>query len=202
MAATADIGKHQVASVYAKALIDAMEKKGATEQVVAELSSLVSDVLARFPQFQSVIDSPRLSPTEKDQLIERVFGSLASDDLKIFLKVLSDRGRLDCLREVSIEARRLLNELRNRTAVEVTTAKPLTDDERNSLVHELQLKLSCEIHLQQKVDEDILGGIVVRVGDKVIDGSVRNRLREMRSQAVRKVVEQIHDASQSGKFAS
>lgn len=202
MAATADIGKHQVASVYAKALIDAMEKKGATEQVVAELSSLVTDVLARFPQFQSVIDSPRLSPTEKDQLIERVFGSLASDDLKIFLKVLSDRGRLDCLREVSIEARRLLNELRNRTAVEVTTAKPLTDDERNSLVHELQLKLSCEIDLQQKVDEDILGGIVVRVGDKVIDGSVRNRLREMRSQAVRKVVEQIHDASQSGKFAS
>ncbi len=202
MAATADIGKHQVASVYAKALIDAMEKKGATEQVVAELSSLVTDVLARFPQFQSVIDSPRLSPTEKDQLIERVFGSLASDDLKIFLKVLSDRGRLDCLREVSIEARRLLNELRNRTAVEVTTAKPLTDDERNSLVHELQLKLSCEIDLQQKVDEDILGGIVVRVGDKVIDGSVRNRLHEMRSQAVRKVVEQIHDASQSGKFAS
>lgn len=202
MAATADIGKHQVASVYAKALIDAMEKKGATEQVVAELSSLVTDVLARFPQFQSVVDSPRLSPTEKDQLIERVFGSLASDDLKIFLKVLSDRGRLDCLREVSIEARRLLNELRNRTAVEVTTAKPLTDDERNSLVHELQLKLSCEIDLQQKVDEDILGGIVVRVGDKVIDGSVRNRLREMRSQAVRKVVEQIHDASQSGKFAS
>jgi len=202
MAATADIGKHQVASVYAKALIDAMEKKGATEQVVAELSSLVTDVLARFPQFQSVIDSPRLSPTEKDQLIERVFGSLASDDLKIFLKVLSDRGRLDCLREVSIEARSLLNELRNRTAVEVTTAKPLTDDERNSLVHELQLKLSCEIDLQQKVDEDILGGIVVRVGDKVIDGSVRNRLHEMRSQAVRKVVEQIHDASQSGKFAS
>lgn len=202
MAATADIGKHQVASVYAKALIDAMEKKGTTEEVVAELSSLVTDVLAHFPQFQAVIDSPRLSLGEKAQLIDRVFGGRASEDLKIFLRVLSDRGRLNCLREVSIESRRLLNELRNRTAVEVTTAKALTDDERNSLVHELQLKLNCEIDLQQKVDEDILGGIVVRVGDKVIDGSVRNRLQQMRSQAVRRVVEQIHDASQSGKFAS
>ena len=202
MSETADIGKQQVAAVYAKALIATTEKNGTTDEVAAELGSLVTDVLEAFPGFESTIGSPRLSPDEKNAMIDRVFSSRASEELKTFLKVLCQHERLDCLREVYSEAKRIRNQLRNRTEVEITTAHDLSDEQRSSIVHELQVKLSCEVDLRHKIDEEIIGGIVVRVGDTVIDGSVRNKLRQMRSQAVQKVVEQIHDSGGNGKFAS
>lgn len=202
MSETADIGKQQVAAVYAKALVGATEKKGTTDDVVAELGSLVTDVLGKFPGFESTIGSPRLSPDEKNAIIDRVFGSRVSEELSTFMKVLCQHERLDCLREVYAEARKICNDLRNRTEVQLTTAHELSDDERQKIVHELQTKLSSEVDLVHQIDEDIIGGIVVRVGDQVIDGSVRNRLQQMRTQAVSKVVEQIHDASENSRFAS
>ena len=201
MAETADIGKQQVAAVYAKALIGAAEKNGKTDEVVEELGSLVSDVLEKFPGFEATIGSPRLSADEKNEMIDRVFGSRASEELKTFLKVLCQHERLDCLREVQHEANRLRNDLRNRTQVAVTTATELSDEEKANIVHELQVKLSCDVDLLHNVDEDIIGGIVVRVGDQVVDGSVRSKLRQMRESSVQRVVEQIHD-DKNTRFAS
>ena len=74
--------------------------------------------------------------------------------------------------------------------------------ERVEIVHNLQVKMSCEVELDQQIDETIIGGIVVRVGDTVVDGSVRNQLAQMRSQALHKVVEQIHDSGSSERFAA
>lgn len=202
MAETADIGKQQVGKVYAKALIGAAEKSGKTDDVVDELDSLVEDVLQKFPGFESTIGSPRLSPDEKNAMIDRVFSSQASDELKTFLKVLCQHERLDCLREISAEAKKIRNTLRNRIPVEVTTAHQLSDEENAKITHELQVKLSAEIELNHKIDEDIIGGIVVRVGDQVVDGSVRSKLEQMRASSVQRVVEQIHDSNKNSRFAS
>lgn len=199
MAASADIGKQQVASVYAKALVGAAEKSGKLNEVLSELDSLVDDVLVKFPGFEQTLASPRLSSQEKGEIIDRVLGDKASTDLLTFLKVLSRHERLNCLREVRLEAQRLQDQLHNRVAVTVTTAQPLTDQQRDQIVDALQTKLSSEISLSQQVDDNIIGGIVVRVGDTVVDGSVRNQLQQMRSQAVKRVVEQIHDNNE--KFA-
>lgn len=196
MADVLDIGKQQVAAVYAKALIGATEKTGSTDAVVDELSSLVNDVLAKFPSFETTLGSPRLAIDEKMAMLDRVFGSQASEQLLTFLKVLCQHERLNCLREVSSEARRIVSELRNRVQVQVTTAQPLSEEQLSNIVHELQVKMSCEVDVTPKVDEDIIGGIVVRVGDTVVDGSVRNQLQQMKVKAVHKVVEQIHDSNE------
>jgi F-type H+-transporting ATPase subunit delta len=195
MAETGDIGKQRVAAVYAKALIGAAEKTQKTDEVVEELGSLVDDVLAKFPGFESIIGSPRLSPEEKTAMIDRVFGTSASEELRTFLKVLCQHERLDCIREVSREARRIHNELRNKVEVEITTAHSLSDHERDEIIHNLQVKMSCEVDLTHRIDEEIIGGVVVRVGDTVVDGSVRNKLEQMKSQALQKVVQQIRGDS-------
>lgn len=195
MSETIDIGKRQVGAVYAKALIGAAEKSNATSDVIEELDSLVDDVLVKFPDFEATLGSSRLSMDEKVGMIDRVFAQ-ASEPMKTFLKVLANHDRLDCLREVRSEARRIFNELRNRVAVEVTTAEPLSDEQQHEIVDSLQRKMSCEVDLTQKVDENIIGGIVVRVGDTIVDGSVRNKLTQMKTQAVQKVVEQIHSAGE------
>lgn len=199
MSETADIGKQQVATVYAKALIGASEKANNTAGVVEELDSLVTDVLAKFPELEATLGSSRLSTDEKVGLIDRVFDK-GSDELKTFLKVLANHDRLDCIREVRMEAKRIYNELHNRVAVQVITAESLSDGQRHEIVDALQRKLSCEVDLSHRIDENIIGGMVVRVGDTIIDGSVRNKLDQMKTQAVQKVVEQIH--SGSDRFSS
>ena len=190
---SADIGKQQIAAVYAKALLGAAENAHTTDAVVEELDSLVDDVLTRFPHFEIVIGSPRISQEEKTQLIDRVLGSQASENLLVFLKVLIQHERLDCLRQIRGEVRRQFNELRNRVEVEVTTAHGLPDDLRQQIIDKLRERLGCEVDLTAKTEESLIGGLVVRVGDTVVDGSVRNKLAQMRGQAVQRVVEQIHE---------
>ena len=77
---SADIGKQQIAAVYAKALLGAAENAHTTDAVVEELDSFVDDVLTRFPHFEIVIGSPRISQDEKTQLIDRVLGGRASEN--------------------------------------------------------------------------------------------------------------------------
>ncbi len=194
MSETVDIGKQQVAAVYAKALIGAAQKAGNTGDVIEELDSIVDDVLAKSPDFEATIGSSRISTEEKTGLIDRAFKG-ASEQIITFLKVLANHDRLDCIREVRTEAKRLYNDLQKRRAVEVITAKALTKPQRKEVVETLQKKMNCEVDLTEKVDEDIIGGMIVRVGDTIIDGSVRNKLTEMKSQAMQKVVEQIHGGS-------
>ena len=194
MSETVDIGKQQVAAVYAKALVGAAEKAGNADDVVEELDSLVREVFDKHPEFEATLGSARLSMGEKVGLVDRVLGS-ASEELKTFLKVLAQHNRLDCVRAARTEARRQLNELRNRVEVTVTTAEPLTDQQRDEVVSSLNEKLGSEVALTHRIDENIIGGMVVRVGDTVIDGSVRNKLNQMKSQAVHKLVEQIHAAN-------
>ena len=198
MSESGDIGKQQVAAVYAKALIGASEKTGATDRLVEEMDSLVADVLDKFPGFEGTLSSPRLSPEEKIQLLSRVFGGRASDEMQTFLKVLCQHERLDCLREIRRAFRHQHNLLRNRVEVEVTTAQEVPDHLREQIVGTLQEKLGCEVQLLTKLDESLIGGLVVRVGDTVVDGSVRNQLAQMRAQAVQRIVEQIHD--DGGRF--
>lgn len=198
MSETGDIAKQQIAAVYVKALVGAAEKSGTTDQLVEEMDSLVDDVLQHFPGFEVTLGSPRLSPDEKIQLIDRVFEHRASNEMRTFLKVLSRHERLNCLREIRRELRHQHNLLRNKTEVEVTTAHELSDDLRGKIVGALQEKLGCEVHLIPKRDDSLIGGLVVRVGDTVVDGSVRNQLKQMRAQAIQKVVEQIHE--DGGRF--
>ena len=191
--------KQQIASVYAKALVGAAEKSQQTDLIVEELDSLVDEVFSKFPAFEATIGSARLSVDEKAQLIDRVFGGRGSEMLQTFMKVLGQHERLDCLREIRREFRRQYNQLRNRVEVEVTTAQPLPDHLRDQIANKLRERLGCEVDVLGRLDESLIGGLVVRVGDTVVDGSVRNKLTQMRSQAVQRVVEQIHD--QGERFA-
>jgi len=198
MSDTGDIGRKQIARVYAKALIGAAEKSGATDSLIVELDSLVDDVLGKFSGFEATLSSPRLSPDEKVQLLDRVFVGRMSEEMSTFLKVLCQHERLDCLRQIRRAFRQQHNELRNNVEVEVTTAQGLPDNLREQIIRTLKEKLRCEVHLFTTLDESLIGGLVVRVGDTVVDGSVRNQLALMRTQAVQRVVEQIH--GDGGRF--
>ena len=174
-----DAGRQHLGSVYAKALLGAAEKAGQAQTVVEELEALVSDVLDKLPQLDEALESPRLTHEERLPILERAFGGRMSPTTLTFLKVLSKHGRLDCLRAIARAARQQLNTLQNRVEVIVETAHPLSNALRDRIVGRLTELLGQQVMLTTAINEDLLGGLVVRVGDTVYDASLAARLKRM-----------------------
>lgn len=182
-------GQQYLGNVYAKALLGVTEQAGITEAAIAEFDSLVTDVLDRLPDFEALLRSPRVSHEEKAALLDRAFSGKMCVPLLNFVKVVSRHGRLDCLRMINRSAHRLLDELRGRLEVEVTTAAEMPADVREAVQARLAGSLGKVIALATRVRPEILGGLIVRIGDTVYDGSVRNRLERMREETLAQSVE-------------
>ena len=188
-----DTGQQYLAAVYAKALLGATERAGNTEAVLEELEALLSEVFQQLPKLESTLTSPRVGQAEKLRLLELAIGSRVSRSLLDFLKVLARRGRLDCLRAISRAARQQLNEIRGRVEVTLVTAEPLGEDSTRQAAERLQTALGQEIDLSTSVDPDLIGGAIVRVGDTIFDGSVINRLEQMRRTAHTNSAQKMRD---------
>jgi len=186
-----DVMEEQVARVYAKAFLGVVSKLPQAEALVAELSAVVTDVLDRFPKLEKTLRSSLVSAEEKEQLLGRVFGKTASKEVLNFLKVLARHGRLQLLRPAARLAHKLNNAQHNRTEIEIRVAMPLEDAMRTEIEGLVRRALRTEPLLDITVDPELLAGIVIRVGDRVYDGSVRTRLEHVRSAMIARATEQI-----------
>ena len=190
---TLDPGRQQIGTVYAKAILGAAEKQGLTDEVLEELQSLIEDVLDKLPQLREALQSPRLDAEQKIALLDRAFGGRMQPLLLTSLKVLARHGRLDCLRAILSEAHKLYNEIRGRIEVRVRTATPISAALREQITQRLTAMLGKQVVLRTEVDADMLGGITVRVGDTVLDGSVAAQLAQMRQAAVEKTAARFRE---------
>jgi F-type H+-transporting ATPase subunit delta len=186
-----DLGAAGVAIVYARALLGAAGAVNQTAAVLDELDSLVSDVLDKLPQVDAVLSSALISAEEKAALVDRAFKSQASAVLLNFLHVVAAHGRLNILRQIRRQARRLDSEMQGRVRVEVRTAAPLDEQLTSRIVEQVKLMLGAQPELEQVVDPGMIGGLVLRVGDTVLDGSVATRLARVREQMINRSVHEI-----------
>ena len=180
-----------MAKIYAQAFLGAAEKSGQTDALVVELSSLVRDVLSHSGEFEAVLASALVSADEKSALLDRVFASRVSPLLLDFLKVISRHGRLDVLRAIDREVEKLHDQLRGRVRVRVETATPLDDGLAHRLAGSLGHLLGGQPELENAVDPRLIGGVVLRVGDTVYDGSVARQLAQVRQQMINRSVHEI-----------
>ena len=179
-----DIDRQQVGKVYARALLGATAKLGSTGAVLDEFQSLIRDVLDQMPGFDAVLASPRVTSDQKLAILDKAFTGRMREELLVFLKVVAGKGRLDCLRAMLRESLRLDNEARGVVEVRVSTAYAVTRDVQDSVSTALSSALSSEVEMQYNVLPGLIGGMVVRVGDRVFDGSVVNRLEQLRGHAL------------------
>ncbi len=186
-----DVGAEQVATVYAEALFAAAENAGVAEPVLAEFDSLVVDVLNRRPKFEEILGSALISHDEKAGILDRAFGSSASTLMVNFLKVVSRHGRLDCLRAIHRQAHAVYDKARGRVPVELITAAPVSDAEAAAIAKTLGGAIPGEPVVRRRVDPELIGGAVVRVGDTVYDGSIARQLDNVRQQMIDRSAHEI-----------
>ena len=187
----ADISVEHIANVYAKALLGAADTAGVMVTVLEELDALIRQVLDRYPKFEAVLASGLVSAEEKAQLIDRVFKTKFSTTMVHFLKVAASRGRLDCLRAIQRQTQEQYDRQRGRVRVDLTTAAPVDSAVTRRLADSLQPLVGGEPIVSHRVDPELIGGMVVRVGDTVYDGSVANQLKNIRQQMIDRSVHEI-----------
>jgi F-type H+-transporting ATPase subunit delta len=191
-----DRSRERLGSIYAKGLLGAAEAQHLTDRVLAELDSLIDDVLSRLEKFEQFLASPRIRVEEKTRILDLVFASRMTPLFLNFLKVVARHGRLDCLRQIRTSAKRQYSELLGRVEVTVKTATPLTDQLRRRIEQRLVAVLGKQVDLQCTVNPELLGGLQVRVGDTVFDGSLDNRLDKMQAETLHRATQLIRDSLQ------
>jgi len=136
------------------------------------------------PLFTAFLESPKVPFAEKARILRQRLEGINPLAMNLAL-LLVFKGRLGIVEELVLEYGRLLDEHRGIAHAEVATAVPLDSDEEDRLTHRLSDMMDKEIVLTTKVDPSIIGGLIARVGDKLIDGSTKSRLLALRESLVR-----------------
>jgi F-type H+-transporting ATPase subunit delta len=186
-----DIGVERVARVYAQAIIEAANVKNCRGEVIEELESFVRDVLPQVPRAREVFDSPRVSVAEKDALIDRIAHGRMLPTTVHALHVLARHGRLGIVAEVAAAARRLAEEMEGRQQATITTAVSLSEDERRRIVADIEQAVGVVLAPSFAVDPDLIGGLVVRIGDTVYDQSIATGLTRLGGNLQRRTIHEI-----------
>jgi F-type H+-transporting ATPase subunit delta len=181
-----DDNARQVARVYAEALLRGADLQGQADAVGDELAALRADVLQKHPELEEFLSSMAVGRARKEEAIRGAFRGRVSELVLNFLLVLNAHDRLDLLGAAADAYKDLLDERRRRVRVLVRSAAPLSEQQLARLRAELVATADrpAEPVVEARVDPDLLGGLVVQVGDFLFDASVKTSLQQIKDQLI------------------
>ncbi len=162
---------------YAQAAFDEAQKQGDLKGWAEMLQNLAEAV--SYPDVRAIVTSPGVTKAQAESLMDGVAGTAANAQQRNFIRVLVANQRLLVLPEIAALFEALRAEAEKTVNVVVDSAFELSGAQQEKIVSSLKARMGREIKLVCKVNKDLLGGVVIRAGDKVIDGSARTRLGEM-----------------------
>ena len=180
-----------LADVYAESLLLAAAPQGQEDAVAEELADLIG-YMDRNPDFDAFLTAESVDEDPRRASLERLFRGKMNDLLLNLLQVLNNRGRCRLIRAVRRCVQLRMESRRDQKEVVVETAMPLTDDLRDAIQRDMSAWIGKEAILVERVRPELLGGVVMRVDDEQIDGSVASRLRETRARLFDRATREIH----------
>lgn len=162
---------------YAQAAFEEAQKLSDLKGWSEMLQSLAEAVTS--PEVCTVIGSPRVAKAKMGELLCDILGAQLKAQQKNLIRILAENQRLMLSPEIAAIFETLKTEAEKSVNVEVDSAFELSTAQQDKIVSQLKKRMGREIKLTCKVNKELLGGVVIRAGDKVIDGSARTRLSEM-----------------------
>ncbi len=166
-----------LARPYAKAAFQYALEKGALAQWSGQLATVAAVTAA--DGMDAVLNNPSLTAGQQAQLVNEVCGDELNGEVKNFVAILADNKRLALLPEISAQFELFKANQEKSVDVEVVSAFDLEEATAMRLAEVLGKKLEREVKVSTSTDQDLLGGVLIRAGDLVIDGSVRGRLNKL-----------------------
>ncbi len=171
---------------YAQALFDVARSKGRVAQYIEDLTTVVR-VIDESREFQQVIRHPEITTREKKKFFISLFKGKIDEDLLTFLLILIEKDRIMFLREKLEELKKIDLEQNGTVVARIRTVLPLQEYQKQALISKLSARYHKQVLIEETIDPDILGGILIRVGDDLIDGSVRSTLEDLQKTMCSKI---------------
>ena len=168
-----------VALAYAQSMLDLANEQKQAESLGQELADL-KKVLDESPAAKEMFSNPAVSVDERTQMIDRVFRGKVSPLLFNTINVMNQHNRLGQLGQVALAYSNLLDEQLGKVEVDLIVAHKLTPEQLETAKQKITAALKRDAVVHVYVDESIVGGLVLRVGDKLIDASVKNQLQAIK----------------------
>jgi F-type H+-transporting ATPase subunit delta len=183
-----------VARVYSRAMLDLAEARGRAETLLEELDELIA-VLDSHPAIEEYLSRPAVALQDRRRVVEDLLRGKLSDLAVDSLQVICGKERLGLLRSITEAYRLDLEELRGEVEVHVQTAVPLTDRLRDELRATAAGISGKQVQLIETVNESLIAGLVLRIGDEKVDASAAKQLRQLSTQLQERASQEI----QSGR---
>lgn len=172
---------------YAQALFELANEQREDEFVEAELEAL-SAALKASPETERFLGNPALSREQKRKVIERLFtGKKPAIEAVLvkFLLLLFDKHRFYLLHDVAASYRKIADESQGQGVVEIRSASPISDGQRAAIVSRMEKRTGKKMAVRSEVDARLLGGVIVKVGNKVLDDSVRTKIGNFKKELMK-----------------
>jgi F-type H+-transporting ATPase subunit delta len=166
---------------YATALFASAQKQGKLDAIERDMTSLL-EMMQQTPALRQMWESPQVPTGRKRELLKTLFENTFDPLTLSFLRLLVDKRREDILEAVDYDLRQQADASRHVVRAEATFAVPPTHDEQENLIKSLEHRTGERVLMTVEVNPGILGGVIVRMQDTIIDGSVRGSLERMREQ--------------------
>jgi len=173
------MSKGSIPILYARALFETAESRGQVDDVYEEVVFL-EPLVGKDPKVRAFFESRRIGRVEKEAVIEKALRGKLSETIVGFLQLVIRRGRQPFLRGMLAEFRELRNKSAGIVHATAVSAVPLSEESRAALLGRLERGLQKKIELECVVDQQIVGGIIVRFDGMVADGSISSALRSIR----------------------
>ena len=171
----------QLAIKYSRAMFLLAQEEGKLVDYGQELQSLASDIEGS-PELKAYLESPMIPRQAKQEAVQKIFGGELSPIVLNFLRFLLDKQRVSILGEIVRQYENFANEAQGILVADVITARSLSDSLGERLMAKLGEVTGKKIKLRKHLDEKLLGGAVVRMGDTLVDGSLKSRMKALEAQ--------------------
>jgi len=168
--------KHVIREIYSEVMFELAEEADLVEQVMEDLHGVEKLMIAE-PEFATLLNLQTLKGVEKGDIVRRVFSGKINDLTLDFLCVLARRNRMNFLTSINDRYETLVDDYHERSLVEVTMVKAPDDGQVQKLKADLSKAINSNIKLSIQIEPSIIGGIIIKKGDRVIDNSVRTILK-------------------------
>lgn len=169
-----------ISNTYALVLNDLGVDKGDLDELAADLAAF-NEIVSNEPDFSVFLSVPGIDKETKKRFLSKVLTGKTSTRFLDFLDVLVDNGRIEESFQIEKSLLDIIDDEKKRIRVTVTTQSPLRDSERENLIKVLTKKFGKQAILEEVTDSSILGGVIIKAGDTVIDGSLASRIRFIQS---------------------
>ena len=170
-------------SLTAKNYADALVKLGQDNVIsyddILNNLEIISEICTQSKDLTGVLENPAISDETKFSIIDEVFTKYVNEKIRDFLKILIEKKRFKELEGIVAAYQEELDKINNLQRVEVISAVELDDNSKQRIIEKLQKRLQKNVLAQWQTDEEIIGGLVVKINDDVIDSSLKNKLENL-----------------------